>query len=219
MARLKKRFIFFIATSFGSFFIRLLGSTARIERQGFDHHQWLTQNNKKFIYCIWHGRILIPIYLHQNEQIVAMVSQHNDGEIIARILEKMGFRTTRGSSTRGGQRAAIEMIRALKNGSPTAIMPDGPRGPRHEFKPGAIAIAQKAGAFLLPFTFGAQKPIIFKSWDRFTLWKPFSRCLALYGEPIPVPEKTSPEEFEQFRLAVEKKMIEQEARADAYFRK
>lgn len=128
MARLKKRFIFFIATSFGSFFIRLLGWTARIERQGFDHHQWLTQNNKKFIYCIWHGRILIPIYLHQNEQIVAMVSQHNDGEIIARILEKMGFRTTRGSSTRGGQRAAIEMIRALKNGSPTAIMPDGPRG-------------------------------------------------------------------------------------------
>ncbi|KAA3656095.1 MAG: hypothetical protein DWQ10_16180, partial [Calditrichaeota bacterium] len=81
----------------------------------------------------------------------------------------------------------------------------------------AITIAQKSGAYLLPFTFSAQNAIRFNSWDRFTLWKPFSRCLALYGEPIPVPEKTNPEEFEQFRRAVERKMIEQEARADAYF--
>lgn len=217
MASVKKKILFLIATRLGGVFIRLLGRTARIERQGYDHYIWLTENNKKFIYCIWHGRILIPIYLHKNQHIVAMVSQHRDGEIIARILEKLGFHTVRGSSTRGGQRAAIEMIRELKKGAPGAIMPDGPTGPRHSFKPGAITIAQKSGAYLLPFTFSAQNAIRFNSWDRFTLWKPFSRCLALYGEPIPVPEKTNPEEFEQFRRAVERKMIEQEARADAYF--
>ncbi|KAA3619677.1 MAG: DUF374 domain-containing protein [Calditrichaeota bacterium] len=218
MAAIKNRIIFLITQTLGSFFIRMLGKTARITVQGREHYEWLMHENKRFIFCIWHGRILIPIYLHQNEQIVAMVSQHRDGEIIARILTQLGFKTVRGSSTRGGQRAAIDMIRALRSGSPGAIMPDGPTGPRHIFKPGTITIAQKAGAYILPFTFSAQKAITFKSWDRFTIWWPFSRCLALYGEPVPVPAKTSADEFEQYKNKIEKKMIELEEFADAFFR-
>lgn len=219
MAAMKNKLLFFFTTRLGSLIIRLLGHSARITRQGYEHYQWLIKSQKPFIFCIWHGRIFIPIFLHRNQQIIGMVSQHRDGEIIARILENLGYKTVRGSSTRGGQRAAIEMIRALKNGGTGAIMPDGPTGPRHQFKPGTIAIAQKSGAYLLPLTFSAAKAISFKSWDRFAIFLPFSKCLALYGEPIPIPEKMSSAEFEEIRSRVEKKMIEQEERADAYFSK
>ena len=219
MATLKNRILLFLTSSLGSIFIRLLGLSARITKQGDEHYRWLVDSQQPFIFCIWHGRIFIPIFLHRNQKIVGMVSQHRDGEIIARILQKLGYRTVRGSSTRGGQRAAIKMIRALKSGGTGAIMPDGPTGPRHQFKPGSIAIAQKSGAYLLPFTFSARRAISFNSWDRFTILLPFSKCLALYGEPIPIPEKISPAEFEEIRKRVEKKMIEQEELADALFSK
>ncbi len=201
----------------GSVLIRLLGFSARITKQGFEHYEWLIKEKKTFLFCTWHGRILIPIYLHKNQEIVAMVSQHRDGEIIARILKRLGYKTVRGSSTRGGQRAAIEMIRALKNGAAGAIMPDGPTGPRHVLKPGTITIAQKSGAYLLPLTFSAKKFIRFKSWDRFTISLPFSKCLAFYGEPIAIPGKMTPVEFENIRRRIEKKMIEQEELADVFF--
>jgi hypothetical protein len=97
-------------------------------------------------------------------------------------------------------------------------MPDGPKGPRHIFKSGAIAIAQKSGTHLLPFTFACSRPFVFKkSWDHFTLMLPFSRSAAIYGEPIAVPADLREEEFENFRKVVENKMVALEKYADAFF--
>ena len=217
MGKLKNTILFHLTTFLGSHIIRLLGISARIKRIGYEHYQRLISEKRTIIFCIWHGRILIPIFLHRNQQIVGMVSQHRDGEIIARIIEKLGYLTVRGSSTRGGRKAAVDMIRALKSGHHGAIMPDGPTGPRHYFKPGAVAIAQKSNAVILPFTFASKHPICFKSWDRFTIWWPFSQCIALYGEPIELPAEITGEEFEAIRNSIQEKMIDLEKQADAYF--
>lgn len=212
-----KRLVFWLATRLGWLFILVLGYLTRIRYVGREHFKWLRDNEKPFILCIWHGKILIPIFTQRHENIHAMVSLHADGEMITQTLHRLGYRTIRGSSTRGAQRAAIEMIRALKQGKNCAIMPDGPKGPRHVFKPGAISIAQKSGAYLLPLTFACSKPFRFKSWDRFTLILPFSKSVAIYGEPIAVPANLKNEAFEDFRLMVEGKMLELEKYAELYF--
>jgi len=216
----KKRVVFWLATRFGWLFILALGHLTRLRFVGREHYEWLRENKKPFIFCIWHGRILIPVFVHRRENVHAMVSLHTDGEMIAQTLHRLGVRTIRGSSTRGAQRATVEMIRALKRGIICAIMPDGPKGPRHVFKAGAITMAQKSGAYLLPFTFACSNAFRFrKSWDRFTLPLPFSKSAAIYGEPIAVPVDLEAAAFEDLRLKVESKMLELEKYAEGYFDK
>ncbi len=215
---LKKRIVFWLATRLGWLLILGLGYLTRLRYIGREHLAWLRDNHKPHLYCIWHGKILMPIFAHRGENAYTMVSLHADGEMIARTVQRLGYRTIRGSSTRGAQRAAAEMIRALKAGNVCAIMPDGPKGPRHMFKPGAITIAQKSGAYLLPLTFACSASYRFnKSWDRFTLPLPFSKCAVIYGEPIAVPADLKDDKFEDFRLMMESKMLELEKYAESYF--
>jgi lysophospholipid acyltransferase (LPLAT)-like uncharacterized protein len=214
---IKKRLVFWLATRLGWLLILGVGYLTRIRYVGREHLEWLRDNRKPILYCIWHGKILLPIFVHRNENADVMVSLHADGEMIAQTVHRLGYHTIRGSSRRGALRAAVEMIRALKKGVACAIMPDGPKGPRHVFKPGAVTIAQKSGAYLLPFTFACSNSFRFNSWDRFALPLPFSKSVAIYGEPIAVPADLNDEAFEDFRLMVEGKMLELEKYAELYF--
>ncbi|MGH7494366.1 MAG: lysophospholipid acyltransferase family protein [bacterium] len=216
---LRKRMLFWLATRLGWLLILLLGHLTRLRFHGREHLERLRDSKRPFIYCIWHGKILMPIFAHRNENNCAMVSEHADGEMIAQTLHRLGYLTVRGSSTRGGTRAMIAMIRTLKGGGVGAIMPDGPKGPRHVFKPGALVIAQRAQAYLLPFTFASTRAWVLKSWDHFTIPKPFSKSVAYYGEPIAVPAVLTEEEFASIRKTVEQKMLDLEEEAEAFFRK
>jgi len=215
----KKRIIFWLATRLGWLLILVLGHLTRRRFVGREHYDWLRENKKTFIYCIWHGKIFLASFLLRRKNVHAMVSLHTDGEMIAQTLHRLGFHTIRGSSARGASRATIAMIRALKRGIICAIMPDGPKGPRHVFKAGAIVIAQKSGAYLLPVTFACSNPFRFNSWDRFTIPLPFSQTAAIYGEPIAVPADLQDDAFENFRSLVESKMLELEKYAEGYFDK
>lgn len=213
----KQRLFFFLLTKLGWLVILILGYLTRIRYVGRQHLDRLRNDKKSYILCIWHGRILLPMFIHRHVGLQAMVSLHEDGEMIAQTLHRLGYQTVRGSSTRGGQRATIEMIRHLKSGGVSAIMPDGPRGPRHEFKIGALVIAQRTGACLVPLTFSASRKITFKSWDRFMLLLPFSRTVAVYGAPVQVPKTATQEELEALRQTMEQDMIQLERQADSYF--
>ena len=214
----KQNIVFTLISKFGWLLILLLGKLSFIKTTGRHYWKQLKQENARFIYIIWHGRILLPIYLHRYEGITAMVSLHADGEMIAQTLHRLGYKTVRGSSTRGGKEAFYEMVEILKNGGTGAIMPDGPRGPRHKFKSGAIYLAQLSDAFLLPFTFASKRKIQFNSWDRFNLITPFSRAIAIYGKPIKVPTNLSKKEMVKFRQKIEQIMIHYEHQADEYFK-
>ena len=148
-----------------------------------------------------------------------MVSLHADGEMIAQTMYKLGIRPVRGSSTRGGKKAFHEIVSRLSKGITGAMIPDGPTGPRHQFKPGTLYIAQQADAYLLPMTFSANKNIVFRSWDKFMLPLPFSKNIVLYGKPVRIPQNISPRELVKIKNEFELKMIKLEHQADEYFRK
>ena len=128
--------------------------------------------------------MIAPVWHMRRRGIVAMISQHRDGELVARLVQKLGYETVRGSSTRGGTGAALAMIERLKAGQIGAHICDGPRGPIYKMKPGAPYMAISAGADVIPATFAAASCWTFRSWDRFTVPKPFSRVFLCYGEPI-----------------------------------
>ena len=219
MNKISKKISSILAIKLGWLLFLLLGKLTRIRVEGQEYWDQLENSDRGFLVILWHGRIFLPIFHHRNQGVVAMVSQHGDGEMIARTVRKLGFTTVRGSSTRGGQKALRALVRELKQGKVGTMMPDGPRGPRHELKSGAIYIAQLARVPLLPMTFSAFPAIQFKSWDKFLLARPFSRSVVMYGEPIEVPPRMNPDEFEIFRKELESRLIKLEQNADEYLRK
>ena len=213
----RKEILFLLATKFAWLLILLLGKTARIRIVGGHYWRRALELGNGVLIVVWHGRILLPIYIHRKLGIAVMVSQHIDGEMIAQTIMRLGYNTIRGSSTRGGKEAFHQMVTTLKNGNMCAIMPDGPQGPRHKFKAGALYLAQRSGAYLLPMTFSASHKIQFKSWDRFIIWRPFYKCVVIYGEPFQVPKDLNVAEMVRFRKTVQQQLIELEAKADAFF--
>lgn len=212
-----QKIIFFFASKFGWLLILALGKSNFIKVVNRGYLEKVLAEKGRILYVLWHGRMFFPIYCHRNEGITAMVSQHADGEMIARTVHKLGFRTVRGSSTRGGNEAFHGILSVLKSGQPCAIIPDGPQGPRHTLKPGTLYLAQQADAYIVPITFSSKRKKIFRSWDRFTLPKPFSKSVLMYGEPMKVPQNISGEELEDVRKKIEQHMIDLEKQADDYF--
>jgi lysophospholipid acyltransferase (LPLAT)-like uncharacterized protein len=214
---IRNRVLFVLAEKLTWLIILFFGKTGRIQVTNRNAWKELVASPQGFIIVAWHGKMLLPIYVHRNLGILAMVSEHRDGEMIARTVHRLGYETVRGSSTRGGTKAFRQMLKELKKGKISTILPDGPRGPRHYFKLGAIVVAQRSGAPILPMTFAAKKSIRLKSWDRFMIWLPLSKLQLIYGSPITIPRKCSAEELEQYRVKVEQTMIEMEQRADKIF--
>ncbi len=215
--KFKDRVIFYLATRLGWLVILLLGRLTRIEYHNREHLDRLEREGTPYILAIWHGRLLITTYIFRGKGLCAMVSEHRDGEMIAQTIERLGFTTSRGSSTRGAVRATVGLIKALKQGRSVTLMPDGPKGPRHELKRGVISLALKTGAPIILHSFSTDKPIFLRSWDRFLIWKPFSRCAVFFSEPIYLEPTQDAEKIEAIRQEIENRMIALEHEADAYF--
>ena len=140
------------------------------------------------IVAFWHGRMfLLPFALRSYaEKVAILISRHRDGELIAQIVEKMGFKTVRGSAGKGkgGDRAFKEMVKLIEKGYTVAITPDGPKGPREVVKPGVAKLSMKTGTPVYPLTFSANWKFNLNSWDRFLVPYPFSKCRVVLGNPI-----------------------------------
>jgi lysophospholipid acyltransferase (LPLAT)-like uncharacterized protein len=142
---------------------------------------------KPVIFALWHGRLLPLGFLHRGQDIACLASLSGDGEYITRVLLHWGFDVIRGSSSKGGDTAFREMIRAVRSGHSIAVTPDGPRGPRERLKPGVLQLAQITGVPLVPLAAAASRSWWFVGWDRFLVPQPFSRLHVAYGDPIFVP--------------------------------
>ncbi len=176
-----------LAERAGSLLLTLLGWSWRFEREGTEHFEAFRRAGEPVIFLFWHSRILPLAHLHRNEGVVVLISEHRDGELIARLVERRGFLTARGSSTRGGARGLRHLVRGLREGKDLAITPDGPKGPPRRLKLGALVAAQLSGAPLIPLAVGARRAWRASSWDRFLVPHPFARIEAVYGPPIRVP--------------------------------
>lgn len=165
--------------------ILLLGKTVRWRVEGWENHRAILRADKRIIYTFWHGRIFLATYFWRDRGIVVMTSRNRDGDYIARVIRRFGYGAARGSSSRGGGRALVEMMRDLRRGRDVAFTIDGPRGPRYLAKPGAVWIASRTGHAVLPFHISAERKWVFRSsWDHFQIPKPFTRALVLMGRPI-----------------------------------
>lgn len=167
----------------GAPFVRLLGATWRVRVIGRDGLDALRREGRAYVLSCWHGELLSAVWAHRGQGMVPLISEHRDGEIIARICERLGYGTVRGSSTRGGARALLGLVRTLEHGSAVAVTPDGPRGPVERYAPGALAAAQKAQAPIVAIRVRASRGWRLRSWDRFLIPKPFARVVLAYSEP------------------------------------
>ncbi|MDQ8154902.1 MAG: lysophospholipid acyltransferase family protein [Gemmatimonadota bacterium] len=172
----------------GYWAVQLLARTWRIDLRG--EPNWPTQGGvrRPVVVAVWHGLMLAPIWTQRNRGIMALASEHGDGEIIARILERLGYAPpARGSSSRGGVRGLITMINALRGGTSLAFTPDGPRGPARVAQPGLFVAAHRASVPIVPMSMHAARVWRLKSWDRYAIPKPFARVCVTIGEPF-VPQ-------------------------------
>ncbi len=166
----------------GGLVMRLLGRTWRVRVYG---REWLNARPKgeqPVVYTLWHGQMLPLLWAH-NVRTGVIISEHRDGEIIARIVALFGNFGVRGSSSRGGTRALLESVKVVKQGTDMAFTPDGPRGPRHSFAPGALMLANRADVPIVTITGHVDRKWTLGSWDAFEIPKPFARVTVLFGEP------------------------------------
>lgn len=203
-----------LAPPVGSWAARLLASTLRLTRDE-EHARPFWERRVPVIYAIWHGRILmIPALYGRAHAVNVMASHSRDGELVARFASRFGFKTVRGSTTRGGSEALRRLARLLRRGQEVAVVPDGPLGPRGVVQPGVIALARITGAPILPLAFSAYPAWRLPSWDEFLIPRPFAHAAVCFGPPLVVPAGADRSQQEALRKELEVQLSQLTWRAD-----
>ena len=195
----------------GSLVLRFINRSLRWERLGVPPAEQAWAHGSPRIISFWHGQqLMMPwVYLNarrsrQSPRMYALISQHNDGRIVAEIMRWLEIDSIAGSSSRQGREAFFKLIATLKQGDHIAVTPDGPKGPPRELKPGIIRLAERSGAPIYPVAVAAEHCWTFGSWDRMFLPRPFSRAVMLVGEPLRVPPDLSATEVVAYTKKVER---------------
>jgi lysophospholipid acyltransferase (LPLAT)-like uncharacterized protein len=192
-----------------------LFTTVRYSSEGDESYRRFRRQGTPVIFVIWHGQLLPLAYRHRGQGVVALVSEHRDGEYATRLLEQIGFGTVRGSSTRGGIQGLKGLIRAAREGHDLTITVDGPLGPAREFKPGALVAAQSAGIPIVPVGMACSRAWRLDSWDRFMVPQPISTVRVAYGEPRWIERETDREGLAAAALGLGREMDALTARCEA----
>lgn len=211
------RLKFWLGSIAGYWVIRLIGATLRWEVDGWENHRAIVEAGKKIIYTFWHGRIFMATYFWRDRGIVVMTSRNRDGEYITRVIRRFGYGAARGSSSRGGRRALVEMIHEMRRNKDVGFTLDGPRGPRYEAKPGAVWIAARTGNALFPFHISPERKWTLNSWDHFQIPRPFSRVLVLMAPPIYVPTEATQQLMDEAQRELQNSLMGLVERGDDYW--
>ena len=192
--------------------VRVWMSTMRVRIVSADgQHHPLDPATERYLYAFWHESLLAPIVT--KPKIRVLISQHRDGELIAQCCQWLGIGTVRGSTSRGGSQALLEMIRSDGN-THLGITPDGPKGPRRELQLGVVMVASQSGLKVVPAGVGYVNAWRMKSWDRFALPKPFSTLVGVIGQPIEVPIDLGRREMKAWQQHIQDQMLSMTALAE-----
>jgi lysophospholipid acyltransferase (LPLAT)-like uncharacterized protein len=193
-----------------AWFVRAMTATIRFQ---WDDRSGRLNGPKQgpAIYCLWHNRLAFAMAAYHGHVksrsggagLVAMVSASRDGGLLAGVLRSFGVQPVRGSTSRRGPQALRELTTWARRGYDIALTPDGPRGPRYKVQQGVIALAQLTELPIVPFSCEPRWKVTTKSWDKFQIPLPFSRCDMIFGEPMHVPREATETEREAFRLRLE----------------
>ena len=185
---MKKKFLLFIIPICVFLIIRILRCLCRVEYKVSKEALRLLESNRGFVFAFWHGELLFqPLVFckySKHRQVFVLISHHFDGEVISRAMSYFGLDSLRGSSSKGGSRALLEIVRQLKSDNVIAITPDGPRGPYHSVANGIVLASQKSNTKILISKISYDNAWELGSWDRFKIPKPFSRVTFYLKDPI-----------------------------------
>jgi lysophospholipid acyltransferase (LPLAT)-like uncharacterized protein len=211
----QRRLMLWIVPPLVAMLLRLLHATLRYETI-CEPEGHIDQPGHASIWCFWH-RCLLPAacYFRGRPRTALLISPSFDGELIARTIERMGYETVRGSSSRAGAGGLRALTRAVADGATAVIPGDGPRGPRYRLKPGVIKLAQLTGLPVYSFYLLPERAWVLSSWDALLVPKPFSRVVMVWGRPVSAPESGDTEE--QARLAAEATLERLRMLAEAHF--
>jgi lysophospholipid acyltransferase (LPLAT)-like uncharacterized protein len=215
LKRLKYAIMLSLLPPVVNFFLLLLKATVRIEHVNREAAEPLMRGGKGYIACFWHGRLLAMPFAYRGCRIKVLISRHQDGEFIARIVGYFGIGAVRGSSRRGAMSSARQILGELDKGTGIAITPDGPKGPRHHIKQGVIEMARITQRPIVPVTYSASRKKVFSSWDRLVLPYPFSKVLFLWGNPMYVSHDLKGDAIEAARKGLENTLVSLTETADA----
>ena len=195
---------------FGYGLFRLWAKTLRLRLED-PHNGVALMRDRPVIFAIWHNRLLMlpPPFdrWFPTRQSIGLISASRDGDLVSLLIERSGYGTIRGSTSRKGVIALRQLVDALAAGSNVLFTPDGPRGPVYQVSPGVIFVAQKSGAPIVPLHMEYSSCWRLKSWDRFCVPRPFSKVRFILGAALRVEQTTGAEQFEAERLRLENAMM------------
>lgn len=194
-----------LAVGAGRVAVHILGATLRLAEANRDAVERLWAAGSPVIYTTWHGRMLMfPYFYGRLRKVHVLASRSRDGELVSRLARAFGFHPVRGSSSRGATAALRVLARLLREErAEVAVVPDGPRGPRHVAQLGVVLLAKLGHAPIVPLGFGASRATVLRTWDAFLLPHPFSRVAVVFGEPLRVPADADRETLEAARQQLE----------------
>ena len=194
---------------------RFIGMTLHVDYEGIERVHELVASGSGGILVTWHGRTLIPANVFRGMGFWALISLSRDGEIQNHIFRRFGYQTIRGSTGRGGAKAALVLARKIREGGILAFTPDGPRGPTHKVQPGTIFLAQRSGRPIIPLGISATPRLFLKTWDSYMIPAPFARAAFVVGEPMYVPSDGDEATISRCTQDLEQAIDACEARAEA----
>ena len=198
----KQRFLLRVLPPLAAAVLKLLRATFRLKVAGRDEFRQLAARGPVLL-ALWHESMLFGVFTFPYTNFHGLTSYSFDGEMASRVLTFFGLDAVRGSSSRGGGDALVNLEKALPLAGVVGITLDGPKGPRRQAKPGIAILSGRTGVPVVPFAFAVDRCIRMRSWDRFPLPLPFARVLGALGEPISPPPDDSPEAVEEMRVKVE----------------
>lgn len=199
-------------------FLTALYKTCRIEVFGREYEEEFMRKGQPVLCALWHFSLFYCTYHFRHRQGAAMVSASQDGELMARAMQRLGYIAVRGSKTKGGRSAVKEIVNLMKAGHGGGIVADGSQGPARVAQKGALVIARETGAPILPVTHATRGAITFNSWDKTVLSLPYSRLAFFYGEPLFVPLTAHRSELERYRQELEDRLNALVRKAEGYLR-
>jgi len=194
--------------------IKMIFATLRIEAVGEDRILDLRAQNHRIVYTVWHGRHFLVIPRFSSPRVCVLTSTSRDGTLLADILKRFGYAIIPGSSHKSPVRALLTSIQRMKEGMDLIFAVDGPTGPIYEVKPGALFVAKKADAFIVPVSFSYKPAIVFKSWDRYMLPLPFAKATMVFAEPFRPSRDLSDDIVESERLRLQETINRLTSEAD-----
>jgi hypothetical protein len=191
---IKRNFLRFTGNIILSFGVTVLCKTLTVVKVNGRSIESLEKEKKNFILAFWHGTMLYPWFEHRNKKLLGLVSKSKDGELLAKLLKRFKYKLVRGSSSSDGDESLKSMVDYLNSNGSVAITPDGPRGPSHKIKAGAVIAAKRSQSPLILLGVAYEKKFILKSWDKFEIPKPFTKVKLVYSEPVWVKNDLSYDE-------------------------